>query len=69
VSNNFFTLTWSGQATNYVLQGATNLPPSGAASLWKDVSTTPTTNGQGQYTISIAVTNPNGYHFYRLISP
>jgi hypothetical protein len=54
-----FELTWSALATNYVLQGATNLPPQG---IWVTIPTPPVVNGE--YIFSLPGTG--GYQFFRL---
>jgi uncharacterized repeat protein (TIGR01451 family) len=63
ISNNLhgFTLTWSGSATNFVLQGATNLPPQG---VWITLPNTITTNAAGQFTITLPANE--GYRFFIL---
>jgi hypothetical protein len=54
-----YELTWSALATNYTLQGATNLPPQGT---WIATPQPPVVNGQ--YTFSLPGTS--GCHFFRL---
>jgi len=54
-----FTITWPATATNFVLQGATNLPPPG---VWTTVTNVPAIVG-GQYTITLPT---NGYRFFIL---
>jgi uncharacterized delta-60 repeat protein/uncharacterized repeat protein (TIGR01451 family) len=54
-----YEITWSALATNYTLQGATNLPPQGT---WIAIPEPPVINGE--YTFSLPGTN--GYHFFRL---
>jgi hypothetical protein len=56
-----YQLTWSAQATNFMLQGATALPPQGT---WIPIPTPPVINGQ--YTYSLPGTG--GYQFFRLSS-
>ena len=58
---NGFTLAWSGSATNFVLQGATNLPPVG---VWMTLPNAITINGAGQYTITLPANE--GYRFFKL---
>jgi uncharacterized delta-60 repeat protein/uncharacterized repeat protein (TIGR01451 family) len=53
-----YQLTWPAQATNYVLQGAANLPPQGT---WANLSVPPASGGF--YTVPLPT---NGYHFFRL---
>jgi len=60
-----YQLTWSASATNYTLQGATNLPPPGAAYLWNNIPTPPVSNGMYIFTLP----GNNGYHFFRLSAP
>jgi uncharacterized repeat protein (TIGR01451 family) len=55
-----FTLVWPGAATNFALQGATNLPPPG---VWITLTNAVLSNSAGQY--SITLTN-QGYRFFIL---
>jgi uncharacterized delta-60 repeat protein/uncharacterized repeat protein (TIGR01451 family) len=55
-----FTLVWPGAATNFALQGATNLPPPG---VWTTLTNAVLSNSAGQY--SITLTN-QGYRFFIL---
>jgi uncharacterized repeat protein (TIGR01451 family) len=54
-----FELTWSALATNYWLEGATELPPSG---MWIRIPEPPLVNGVYTYPLPGA----NGYHFFQL---
>jgi uncharacterized repeat protein (TIGR01451 family) len=56
-----YELTWSALATNYVLQGAINLPPPGATNGWINLTVPPASGGF--YTVSLPI---DGYRFYRL---
>jgi uncharacterized repeat protein (TIGR01451 family) len=59
--NHAYTLTWEVSASNYVLEGATNLPPLGT---WIPITNPapPVVNGQYDF----ALPGTNGYHFFRL---
>ena len=59
-----YELTWSAQATNFTLQGAITLPPSGASALWNNIPAPPVINGLYVFTLP----GVNGYHFFRLIA-
>jgi uncharacterized repeat protein (TIGR01451 family) len=63
ITNNLngFTLTWSGSATNFVLEGATNLPPQGVFVALPNILST---NAAGQFTITLPANE--GYHFFIL---
>jgi uncharacterized repeat protein (TIGR01451 family) len=54
-----YELTWSALATNYTLQGATNLPPQGT---WIDLPQPPVVNGQYIFTLP----GSTGCRFFRL---
>jgi hypothetical protein len=56
------TFTWSAAATNYMLQGATNLTP---PVVWVTV-TNPATVVNGQYSVTVPT---NSLHFFKLTTP
>jgi uncharacterized repeat protein (TIGR01451 family) len=57
-----YTFTWPVSATNYVLQGATNLSP---PVVWVLVTNAPTVVN-GQYSVTVPT---NSLHFYKLTTP
>jgi uncharacterized repeat protein (TIGR01451 family)/uncharacterized delta-60 repeat protein len=59
-SGKSYSITWSSAAGNYILEGATNLPPAG---VWMPVTPAPTQVG-GQY--SYTLPGNNGYRFFIL---
>jgi uncharacterized repeat protein (TIGR01451 family)/uncharacterized delta-60 repeat protein len=59
--NKTYTLTWPVSATNYVLEGAFNLPPVGT---WFPITNPPPPVISGQYNFTLP--GANGYHFFRL---
>jgi hypothetical protein len=58
--NATYTLTWPASFTNFVLEGAFNLPPVGT---WVPINPPPPVIS-GQYSFSLPGTT--GYHFFRL---
>jgi uncharacterized repeat protein (TIGR01451 family) len=60
-SGQSYTLTWPATATNYVLEGAVELPPIGT---WVSITNPPPPIISGQYSFSLPGTT--GYHFFRL---
>lgn len=59
--NQSYTLTWPAADTNYVLEGAFELPPFGT---WVPITNPPPQIISGQYNFSLPGTA--GYHFFRL---
>jgi hypothetical protein len=57
------TFTWPADATNFVLQGATNLTP---PIVWVTVTNAVTTNASGQYSVTVPT---NSLHFFKLTTP
>jgi uncharacterized repeat protein (TIGR01451 family) len=57
------TFTWPAAATNFVLQGATNLTP---PIVWVTVTNAVTTNASGQYSVTVPT---NSLHFFKLTTP
>jgi uncharacterized repeat protein (TIGR01451 family)/uncharacterized delta-60 repeat protein len=60
-ANQSYTLTWPASATNYVLEGAFDLPPIGT---WVPITNPPPPVISGQYSYSLP--GATGYHFFRL---
>ncbi len=64
ISGASYSLTWASTLTNYVLQGAFNLPPPGAVGGWNSITSPPPPVVNGQYVFSLP--GSDGYHFFRL---